>query len=144
MPRPRGGDWLPDETAGWRDAGIDIVVSLLEPLEASQLGLDDEASAAAASGIEFRVFPIPDRGVPDSSGAAAELIAGIVNALDTGKSVVVHCRQSVGRSGLIAGATLIAAGLEADAAIAAVSTARGLQVPETDDQRRWLFAFATK
>ena len=28
--RPRGGDWLDDELSGWRQAGIDVVVSLLE------------------------------------------------------------------------------------------------------------------
>ena len=32
--RPRGGDWLEDEITGWRLAGIDIVVSLLESHEA--------------------------------------------------------------------------------------------------------------
>jgi hypothetical protein len=29
--RPRAGDWLVDEVAAWRAAGIDLVVSLLEP-----------------------------------------------------------------------------------------------------------------
>ena len=31
VPRPRGADWLDDETRAWRDVGIDMVVSLLEP-----------------------------------------------------------------------------------------------------------------
>ena len=30
LPRPRGGDWLRDETMAWREAGLDVVVSLLE------------------------------------------------------------------------------------------------------------------
>jgi len=33
--RPRGGDWLADEAAGWRRAGLDVVVSLLENEEAA-------------------------------------------------------------------------------------------------------------
>ena len=33
VPRPRGADWLDDETRAWRDVGIDMVVSLLEPAE---------------------------------------------------------------------------------------------------------------
>src|SRR5262245_8964792 len=53
LPRPRGGDWLRDETMAWREAGLDVVVSLLEPEEAAQLVLEDEAAAAAASGIAF-------------------------------------------------------------------------------------------
>jgi hypothetical protein len=35
--RPRGGDWLDDEAGGWRRAGLDMVVSLLEDEEAEQL-----------------------------------------------------------------------------------------------------------
>ena len=66
LPRPRGGDWLRDETMAWREAGLDVVVSLLEPEEAEQLVLEDEAAAAAASGIAFHLFPIPDRGTPAS------------------------------------------------------------------------------
>ena len=49
--RPRGGDWLADETAAWREAGVDVVVSLLEPEEAAELMLADEAAAVASSGI---------------------------------------------------------------------------------------------
>ena len=40
--RPRGGDWLEDETNGLRQAGIDVVVSLLESDEVAQLDLLDE------------------------------------------------------------------------------------------------------
>src|SRR5713101_2898754 len=36
MARPRAGDWLADEIAGWRAAGIDIVVNLLEPAEIAE------------------------------------------------------------------------------------------------------------
>ena len=59
LPRPRGGDWLRDETAAWREAGVDVVVSLLEPEEAAQLVLEDEAGAAAAS---ESLSTIPDSG----------------------------------------------------------------------------------
>ena len=31
LARPRGGDWLPDEIAAWKNAGISMVVSLLAP-----------------------------------------------------------------------------------------------------------------
>ena len=51
--RPRGGDWLEDEVAGWRRAGVDMVVSLLETEEAAQLQLVEEGDAAASAGIEF-------------------------------------------------------------------------------------------
>ncbi len=143
LPRPRGGDWLRDETRTWREAGVDVVVSLLEPEEETQLVLQDEAAAVAASGIEFRPFPIPDRGVPSSHESAAELTTGIVDALEMGKSVAVHCRQGIGRSALIAGAVLVAAGKDPKTALTNVGESRGVEVPETDEQRQWLIDFAS-
>jgi protein-tyrosine phosphatase len=64
-----------------------------------------EAEAAEANRIGFISFPIPDRGVP-ASAAAASLIASISNALEDGKNPAVHCRQGIGRPGLIAAAVL--------------------------------------
>jgi predicted protein tyrosine phosphatase len=109
--RPRGGDCLEDEASGWRRAGIDVIVSLLEEDEAAQLGLVDEAKAAEANGIRFVSFPIPDRGVPASAPAALSLISAISDALENGKNVAVHCRQGLGRSGLIAAGVLAASGI---------------------------------
>jgi hypothetical protein len=39
VPRPRSGDWLDDEAILMKKAGIDIFVSMLQPQEASELGL---------------------------------------------------------------------------------------------------------
>ena len=142
LPRPRGGDWLGDETAAWRESGIDLVVSLLEPDEEAQLVLEGEAAAAAASGIHFKPFPIPDRGVPASRESVAELASEIVDALDMGRNVAVHCRQGIGRSGLIVGGVLVAAGKDLSTALQVIKESRGLEVPETEEQRRWLSAFA--
>ena len=114
VPRPRGADWLDDATRAWRDAGIDVVVSLLEPDEEAELALTGESASSAASGLEFRSFPIPDRGVPDSREAAAQLVDRIVDALHAGKSVALHCRQSIGRSAMIAAAALISGGQDAE------------------------------
>jgi predicted protein tyrosine phosphatase len=143
LPRPRGGDWLDDEIIAWREAGVDVAISLLEPEEAAQLVLQREAAAASASEIVFRSFPIPDRGVPVSKEAVADLAADVVDALSRGEHVAVHCRQGIGRSGLIAGGVLIASGVDPTTAIATVSRARGLAVPETDEQRLWLTDFAS-
>jgi protein-tyrosine phosphatase len=143
LPRPRGGDWLEDETAAWREAGIDMVVSLLEHEEEEQLVLESEAVAASASGIDFRPFPIPDRGVPASREAFAGISRDIVDALDMGKNVAVHCRQGIGRSGMIAGGVLVTAGNDLATALKMITEARGLEVPETEEQQRWLREFAS-
>jgi protein-tyrosine phosphatase len=136
--RPRGGDWLEDEVIGWRRAGIDVVVSLLESDEANQLDLVDERRAVEANGIRFISFPIPDRGVPASVSAAISLMANIAGALEEQKNVAVHCRQGIGRSGLIAAGVLATSGVSPEQAIKIVSSARGVAIPETPDQRLWV------
>ena len=135
--RPRGGDWLDDEATAWRQADLDVIVSLLENEEAGQLGLLDESQAAKDHALRFIPFPIPDRGVPNSLQEAVSLIGGITAQLEAGKNVAIHCRQGIGRSGLIAAGVLIAAGTSPDEAMQIVSSARGISVPETTEQRRW-------
>ncbi|MBI2834181.1 MAG: dual specificity protein phosphatase family protein [Acidobacteria bacterium] len=118
-------------------------MSLLESEEEVQLVLEGEAAAAAASGIEFRSFPIPDRGVPASKQSVAELVRVIVDALDRGRNVGIHCRQGIGRSALIVGAVLVAVGQAPATALKAIKESRGLEVPETEEQRQWLKDFAS-
>jgi protein-tyrosine phosphatase len=136
--RPRGGDWLGDEAAGWRRAGVDVVVSLLERDEAAQLELAQEEEVAGLNGIDFVSFPIPDRGVPASLPPVRSLLKRIAEALEDGRNVAVHCRQGIGRSGMIAAAVLVSSGTETEKAIEAVSSARGVPVPETPAQLEWL------
>ena len=141
--RPRGGDWLDDEATAWRGAGIDVVVSLLEDDEAAQLDLVNERQASEGRAMSFVSFPIPDRGLPASTEAAIEVIGHIAAQLEAGKNVAVHCRQGVGRSSLIAAGVLINSGLQAEKAIETVSSARGVVVPETLEQRRWIEQLAS-
>jgi hypothetical protein len=65
MARPRADDWLEVDVTEWRTSGVDLVVSLLEREEVSELGLQREAKLCRACGIEFISFSIPDRGVPE-------------------------------------------------------------------------------
>lgn len=138
LTRPRGGDWLEDEVEGWRDAGIQIIVSLLEAHEADDLELKSEREFAEARGIRFVSFPIPDRGVPSSKTATLGLLSKLDTALEEGKNVGVHCRQGIGRSALIAASLLIGTGMSPAQAIATVSSARGVKVPETPEQLQWI------
>jgi protein-tyrosine phosphatase len=136
--RPRGGDWLLDETRGLSNAGVNVLVSLLEPEEEQDLELQQENNAAKAAGIDFISYPIPDRSVPASVHQAAGVLAGLSLALDHGKTVAVHCRQGIGRSAVIAASLLVAAGHDPTRALELVSAARGIRVPETREQQRWV------
>jgi len=65
-------------------------------------------------------------------------MADVASALNDGKNVAVHCRQGIGRSGLIAAGILAASGVSPEDSIQAVSAARGIAVPETSGQVLWL------
>jgi protein-tyrosine phosphatase len=66
------------------------------------------------------------------------LLGNVALALASGKNIAVHCRQGVGRSGLISAALLMTAGIRPQEAMAVVSKARGVVTPETPGQVQWL------
>jgi protein tyrosine phosphatase (PTP) superfamily phosphohydrolase (DUF442 family) len=139
--RPRADDWLETEIGEWKASGLDMVVSLLERDEVSELGLQREAELCRSSGIEFLSFPIPDRGVPENGADVLQIASSIASGIAGGRSVAVHCRAGIGRSSMIAACALICSGIEASDALARIKTARGLTVPDTDEQRDWIVAF---
>src|SRR4051794_35483548 len=98
MARPRAGDWLEDEISGWAAEHIKTVVSLLEPQEIRELDLVTEGDFCRKRGIEFVSFPVPDRGVPDSTLKATELSQRMAIKIAEGQSIAVHCRAGIGRS----------------------------------------------
>lgn len=142
MSRPRGGDWLEDEVAILKRGGVDCVISLLEEDEVRELDLASERFLCEARGIEFRSFPIPDRGVPESVLSFRALVAEIEQRLGDGKAVVVHCRVGVGRSAILTAAVLCSLGLDVCEAFERVAQARGMTVPDTPRQKEWLASFS--
>jgi protein-tyrosine phosphatase len=142
MARPRAGDWLDTEIAEWKEAGVEVIVSLLEIAEVNDLGLQEEAPLCRSIGIELISFPIPDRGVPESNRRAAELAGNISAHLCAGRIVAIHCRAGIGRSSVVAACVLIRGGMDADEALSLIAAARGVNVPDTDEQREWLRSFA--
>lgn len=139
--RPRAGDWLDDEIRGWRNAGVDAVASLLTAEEALDLGLEEERTFCEANAIVFYSLPIVDRSVPASYADTMRFLRELDAALSEGRNVAVHCRQGIGRSGLIAAGLLIEKGLTPHAAVQRVTDARHLAIPETDEQRDWIHRF---
>jgi protein-tyrosine phosphatase len=120
--------------------GLEIVVSLLEREEIFELGLQRESELCRARGIEFVSFPIPDRGVPETR-QALEIANSIANDIANGRSIAIHCRAGIGRSSLIAACAMICSGIEASEALTLIRAARGVIVPDTEEQRDWIIAF---
>ena len=142
MAHPRGGDWLANEMTGLARAGVDVLVSALSPQESERLGLAAVAAAAAAVGIEFVAFPIDDRGVPAVVDDAVMIGVRLAAHMRAGRFVVAQCFAGIGRSTLLACATLVMLGVGPEESLRMVSEARGLPVPDTEAQRHWLYEFA--
>lgn len=144
MPRP-SAETLQEDIGELRARGIDHIVSLLGDDETVELGLTGERDACARHGIEFHSFPVPDFGVPAAGPLRDLSFRDLANAIkgwiDGGEHVVIHCRAGVGRSGTLACCVLQLFGVTADDAIARVSLARGVGVPETKEQRAFVRAF---
>jgi len=111
MARPRGNDWLESEIEAWKTAGVEVVVSLLEPEEVSELELAREPALCGERGIAFLSYPIPDRGVPESE-ETRQLASRLAADLTCGRSLAIHCRAGIGRSSLIAACVLISTGMD--------------------------------
>lgn len=140
MARPRTGDWIKEEFQALGQLGIHKLVSLLEPAEALEVGLQEEAKLCLTNGIAFQHFPIPDRGLPNTVQARA-LVEQLKAEIHLGKQVVIHCRAGIGRTGIIAGAILKAVGYDTQSAIQLISEARGIQIPDTIEQKQWLIDY---
>jgi protein-tyrosine phosphatase len=142
MPRPRSGEWLADDIAGWNRLGVQTVVSLLESHEVRALDIADEQSLCERANLRFVSFPIPDRGVPKHAVEFTNLVTSIEQRLRSGESVAVHCRAGIGRSGLLGACVLSTFGVDPDSAFGMLSRARGVTVPDTDAQIRWVHEYA--
>ena len=142
VPRPRGGEWLEDEAAAWSNAGLDVIVSMLEAEEIKNFELEREAELCVENGIEFVACPVTDRSVPKVNEEFLQVIRHLKTQLLKGKNIGIHCRQSVGRAPLLAAVLMISFGISPAKAFRQLSEVRGVEVPETIGQKRWAERFA--
>jgi len=141
--RPRGGDWLDDELRHLRDAGVTAVLSLLTGEEEQELDLTAERELAERAGLVYLSVPIPDRQVPESPSEVAAVLDRVDAILYSANGALIHCRQGIGRAGMLAACLLVMKGQTPEAAVRTVERARGVAIPETREQRRWIDLFAS-
>lgn len=120
--------------------GIQQVVSLLEPDESRNLGLNAEREQVKAHGMGFISFPIPDMGLPSSVEDYALLSKRLFNQVNAGANTLIHCHAGIGRSGLLVAGILLHCDMDPQQAFAYASKMRGVRVPETPEQEQWLIA----
>ncbi len=142
MPKP-SGEWLQEDITHYRSMGVDTVISMLETDEISELSLQKEGYFCADNNLKFINFPIPDRGLPDFDKFKV-LVTTVTERLRNDEGVAVHCRAGIGRSGMLVCCALAAFIGSAENAIEIVSKARGVQVPDTQEQRDFIFGIVNE
>jgi protein-tyrosine phosphatase len=138
MAKPASGEWIEDEFSGISREGIKQIVSLLEKHEEYEVGLQNEKALAEKNGMEYLSYPIKDRGLPSSASKFGEFTKSIYHQIAGGKNTVIHCRAGIGRTGVVAAGILLHCGFEAEEAFNLISKKRGVQVPDTEEQRNWV------
>ena len=141
MPKPQSGELLRGEIEALRNAGVDVLVSLLGNDEIPMLGLDKEEAICIANDITFLHFPVKDFSVPADMDQARMLVEKLHAFSGEGKKIVIHCRGGIGRSSLMASALLMRGGNTPAECIEKISNSRGHTVPETAEQRAWIENF---
>ena len=140
--RPRAGWFLEDDVRALRSEGFQLLVSALTAEEIVRSELERVPALCEAAGVEFAHFPVGNLQVASAELAHPHLIAWH-ERLRRGDSVAIHCWASVGRGPTLAAALLVVGGVEPARAWEELETARGRQVPDTNEQRAWAEAFAS-
>jgi len=139
--RPRGGQFLHSELLKFKDAGIRILVSLMEAKEAVDFGLAEEPALAEELGLMFLPYPMRDQTIPQDPVSFRGFVGDLAERLQAGRAVGIHCQGSVGRATVTAACALIHLGWKPAAALAAIHEARGCMVPNTQEQEDWILSY---
>jgi len=142
MGHPYGGAYLEESIRQFRhNYEVDVLVSALTDDDETWCELRREGEWCNTYGIEFIRFPILDHALPTDMQAVSALALALREKLDAGRSIVIHCFAGIGRATMLAAAVLISAGVPAADAIERIGLARGLPVPDTEQQREWIEQF---
>jgi protein-tyrosine phosphatase len=137
-----GGRWERNLAADMRaleeEYETNVLVSLMEDHEYRGYQISELLERDKFGDIEILRFAIKDMGVPQEAESERfqAFVRDVVQRLEQGQNVVVHCRGGLGRTGTLAACVLVALGRHtADEAIAAVREARKgtVQTREQED-----------
>lgn len=139
--RPRGDEGLAADLQIARAEGVDVLVSLLTAEDNEDLGLVEEGRTAEQLGIRFFSYPIEDRETPADLAGFRRLVRELRDRVRSGHRIGAHCRGCIGRGTVLLASVMIALGWDAAEALRVIERARGFQVPDTAEQRRWILNF---
>lgn len=117
------------------------LVLLVEDHELARWGDPDIVERAEVRGVRVERWPMPD-GMPPAS---PEVMHALLDSIETARAdgdVAVACMGGVGRTGTVVACALVRAGMAPDEAIAEVRRVRHPTAVETEEQWRFVHAFA--
>ena len=126
-------------------AGIDAFVDLTQPGEVPSY------EAELPAGVLYFRKPLPDHGLPEAPSRMTGILESLRRALDSSRSVYLHCRAGIGRTGMVAGCFLAEQGLGGEGALSELNrlwkqSARSEvwpSIPETDAQVEYVLRWST-
>ncbi len=143
--RPLGDDWLEDELLRLKSSGIQTLVSLLEHWEAGSLGLANEGPRSRAYWIEFSLLPVSLHTCSDGHGFLPEL-CGRAGGSPPRRRIGWHPLPGQHRqvlSSLRPARSFIWAG-SPRRRWRPLKTARGVPVPDTQEQADWILSYTAE
>ncbi len=119
--------------------GCTALITLIEDHEFARLGVANFAQTVARYPFEWFHLPIEDMQPPHEQFEKQWAIAGpqLQQHLSSGRTIVIHCRGGLGRTGLLAARMLVERGLAPDRAVDAVRIARAHTI-ETYAQEHYI------
>lgn len=119
-------DRIVNDLESVRKWGASVVVTLAELRELSLLGVADLPDRALSMGLLWLHLPIRSMGLPDEMFEENWRWIGprLQGLLMDGQRILIHCKEGVGRSGLVAARLLIESGIDHVSAMRAVRKAR--------------------
>ena len=128
---------LERDLAALSRAGIVRLILLVEDEELARWSDTELVERAAGFGLEVDRHPMADGAPPANTAEMDEILRSVVDGRDSA-DVAIACMGGVGRTGTVAACALVAAGWEADAAIARVRELRHPMAVETEAQERFV------
>jgi len=128
-----------------KQQGVYRLICLQESFELQRFEppetLKDRALAVKQAGMRFTHEPVEDFQAPTLS-QVQRVVDGILQDLESGKNIVVHCWAGLGRAGTLAACVLVAKGMHATGSIEMVRWCRSPGAIQSEAQEKIIHRFA--
>lgn len=134
---------LGDDLRALSEAGVRLLVLLVEDHELARWGDPAIVATAARAGLRIERWPMADGRAPATVEEMRRIIEAVHQARSEG-DVAIACMGGVGRTGTVAACALVDAGWTPADAIAEVRRVRHPTAVETAEQVAFVEAFASR